>query len=212
MSHVLDPKSVKDKDRIRITNLEAARMAMEHLGLRVLTDVEEQQQRGVKDPVPGRGCYRGHKTIYGGLVGDYPIPAGWQYEDVDNNAVLIGQMHKDLHHKVAQNETTRRYPTEDKYYDVGIVFSAEDQCYYPVYDFADSGGRLMGEVLGNVKREGQGVSEAYSLFMQAYHQACDVLTAAEQQQQIEFFRAGEETPDGYVVQPGEVVSYLIMEK
>lgn len=208
MSHVLDPQSVTDRDRIKITNLEAVKLAMESLGLHVLTDIEEQTERGVENPVPGRGRYRGHKTEWGRLVGDYPIPKGWTLDDVDNNAYLVGKMPEELVQKLSPS-MTQRAP-----YDLGIVWSEEDQCYYPCYDFADTGGYLMQQVLGKVQYGEQRyeISSAYSKLMQAYHEACTALVALEQQQQLVWYTEGQTTPEGFVVPEGEKVSYVVLEE
>lgn len=191
-------------------NRVAARMALEALGLEVLTDLEEQAQRGVSEPKIGRGRYRGHKTRWGKLVGDYPIPQGWTYDDVDNNAILVGRMTPETLARLQAEGKIDKHMTVEGMYDLGLVWDEKDQCLYPVYDFADGGGWAMQQVLGQVNRTGTNVSEAYGLLMQAYHAACDFLTAQEMGYELQFYTEGQTTPDGYVVPAGEKVSYAVI--
>lgn len=211
MSHVLDPKSVRARDRIKITNVPALRLALQTLGFEVLTDIEEQQQRGVAKPKPGRGRYRGHKTRHGRLVGDYPIPAGWTAADVDNNASIVARMTRATFDRLRAEGKLPGYVSFENMYDVGFVYDPGEECFWPVYDFADGGGAALQVVLGQVTNSlGRGNVEAYSLLMQEYNFACDVLTAQALGYDIVCYEAGTTTPDGYVVQPGEKVSYTLI--
>ncbi len=207
MSHVLDPKSVADRDRIRITNLQAAIEAMQSLGLQVLSDTQEQVERGVTTPQIGRGRYRGHKTAYGSLVGDYPIPQGWTYDDVDNNASVIGRLTPETVARLKQENVLPHYASAEQAYELGLVYDPVEQCYWPVYDFADTGGHFMQAVLGRVTTDRGKVATAYEKLMQAYHMACDRLAAEEAGYEIQYYTEGQTTPDGYVVPAGEKVSY-----
>lgn len=211
MSHVLDPRAVKEADRLRITNLAAVCQALRNLGFEVLSDVEEQQERGV-EPLPNRGRYRGHKTRFGRLVGDYPIPEGWTYADVDNNATVVARMPRETFDRLRASGMIPAYLTFDDMYDLGIVYDARSNCYWPVYDFADGGGRVLQSVLGSVAggyRGGQ-VTAACEKLMQAYHMACDELAAQEAGYEFVCFSEGETTPEGYLVKPGERVSYAVI--
>jgi len=155
------------------------------MGLITLTDLEEQASRGVKNPQKGKGRYVGHKTVHNKLVGDWAIPTGWTYDDVDNNAHWVIRMSPEQINKAKADHTMATNATA---YEMGLVWDEEDMCYYPVYDFADSGGRALSSIVGKVEYGGQRdkLTSAYSKLMQNYQTLYVQYTAEAQGQECEF--------------------------
>lgn len=114
---------------------------------------------------------------------------------MDNNASYVARPTKA---KIQQMVAVKKlYSSDADFYELGLVWNEEDQCYYPVYDFADTGGHNMSMIVGEVRGRGRGqeVTGAFSDLMQLYNAHCDRLKAQELNQEVEF----EKLPDGSLV-------------
>jgi len=194
MSHVLDTRSAKLRDKMRIINIQALRLAAEKLGL-VMKSAEELECE------PHKGTYMGYKTEMGRLANDWPMPEGWTLEELEQNAdyvISLSDQQKEAYMGISASNRTVFTKHSRKFYEIGIVWDAKEKAWFPHFDFAEAGGRALQHFAGEVKRENYEVVSSLGTLMNWYHGFCDKLRAEELGEICEL-EAGEK---------GEVISYI----
>ena len=159
MSHVASVKTKPGEPFI--VSLNAVRAAAERIGLEVL----EQS----------------HYTWYNTHVGDYPVPAGWQANQLGNNATLVLRVKE-------PKRTELREKNKQEPYDLAVV---EDKLnpgsYTLMYDFF-MGGFGLDSVIGSPVQDAKTrkITTLAPKFVQAYRMELDRITAKELGEEIEF--------------------------
>lgn len=143
MSHAIVNKSAATK----ITDIAALEAAVKELGLLF------------EKCTPGKGHYRTWKDTHGGKwVGDWPLPEGVSAEAMGDNADYVI--------KVPPGKQKN-----SDCYELGIVRSEEDQCWYPAHDFWGGGNGLEEHIGKTVIGKDKKVVKSHSILMDYYQAA-----------------------------------------
>jgi len=174
MSHVTEVKAA-DGTVMEFNDLSALNEAIE-LGCPQLELVQQSE-------------YRGWKTDYGKLAGDYPLPAGMTEEEVGKNATAVIRLKKEFLPAACHGKR------DSGPYEIGIVANKDKPgTYKPVVDFFAQGNGLfnapgVGKVVGS---HGEGaMSELYMYYQMS-------LVKREAQRRGQQFTATRQSDGSYV--------------
>ena len=155
MSHVAIYEP--EKEELQIRCLPALQKACQRLGLELVK----------------QSHYRTWKDDHGSFVGDYPVPEGFNAEELGENAEYVARIAG-----LSDHERTQRNAP----YEVGMVQSKKNPgSFVPAFDFYAGGNGL-------VEKCGDGAGK----LLMHYRMECDRITAQEQGDEITF----KEQPDG----------------